>query len=90
VIVRLLGGEGAGITVRDIGQQPPEVGPGNTAWISVKIRVVCAVGLSTDEVSLRLSASTDGGEPQEAGYPIAFRNSAWGNEAQFGCELNNQ
>ena len=84
VTVRLLGGDGPGVMVRDAGPAP-EIRPGGTAWIGVKIRVVCAVGLGTAEVPLRLSAAVEGGEPEESGYPIAFLNSAWGNESLAGC-----
>ncbi|MEU5945165.1 hypothetical protein ABZ793_06330 [Micromonospora sp. NPDC047465] len=79
-------GQRPGVQVHDTGQ-PRLLRPGGTAWISVKLRIECALAFGSEPLSIRFSVETADRQVREVSYPVAVAGSAWHQGAERPCTV---
>jgi hypothetical protein len=80
-------GQRPGVQVHDTGQSRL-LRPGGTAWISVKLRLDCALAFGGSEpLSIRFSVETADRQVREVISPVAVTGSAWQHGAERPCTV---
>ncbi|MEU7755886.1 hypothetical protein [Micromonospora sp. NPDC049171] len=86
ITVKSATGQRPGVQVQDTGQSRL-VRPGGTTWISVKVRIECALAFGSEPLSLRFSVETADRQVREVSYPVAVAGSAWHQGAERPCTI---
>ncbi|MFG1842719.1 hypothetical protein ACGFH8_30330 [Micromonospora sp. NPDC049175] len=84
VTVKSVSGQRPGVQVQDTGHTRL-VRPGGTAWISVKLRIECALAFGSEPLSIRFSVETADRQVREVSYSVAVAGSAWHQGAERPC-----
>ncbi|MGW5579612.1 hypothetical protein [Micromonospora chokoriensis] len=86
ITVRSASGQRPGVQVHDTGQSRL-LRPGGTGWISVKLRMECALAFGSEPLSIRLSVETADRQVREVNYPVAVAvaGSVWHYAAERPC-----
>ncbi|MGW0217415.1 hypothetical protein ACWDXH_23785 [Micromonospora chokoriensis] len=77
-------GQRPGVQVHDTGQFRL-LRPGGTGWISVKLRIECALAFGSEPLSIRFSVETADRQVREVSYPVAVAGSVWHYGAERSC-----
>ncbi|MEU7590197.1 hypothetical protein AB0A95_28380 [Micromonospora sp. NPDC049230] len=86
ITVKSATGQRPGVQVQDTGQSRL-VRPGGTTWISVKLRIECALAFESEPLSIRFSVETADRQVREVSYPVAVAGSAWHQGAERPCTI---
>ncbi|MFG1915227.1 hypothetical protein [Micromonospora sp. NPDC048898] len=86
ITVKSATGQRPGVQVQDTGQSRL-VRPGGTTWISVKLRIECALAFGSEPLSIRFSVETADRQVREVSYPVAVAGSAWHQGAERPCTI---
>ncbi|MEU8083825.1 hypothetical protein AB0B57_09430 [Micromonospora sp. NPDC049101] len=86
ITVKSATGQRPGVQVQDTGQSRL-VRPGGTTWISVRLRIECALAFGSEPLSIRFSVETADRQVREVSYPVAVAGSAWHQGAERPCTV---
>ncbi|MGC4810084.1 hypothetical protein ACLQ29_06080 [Micromonospora sp. DT228] len=86
ITVKSATGQRPGVQVQDTGKSRL-VRPGGTAWISVKLRIECALAFGSEPLSIRFSVETADRQVREISYSVAVAGSAWHQGAERPCAI---